>query len=310
MQDTDDFYSDRTQGPVPRVLEEITSEVWRGLVALVARRLEGGYLAREFPERNCPDGSAITGTDRIAFYDTLGALVPQLRQPESERSPATRLLDPNYMPTTPVALDVVDFVADHIAEPVHLEPHRYCQSDHIYFNYESTEEGQRKFRSDIDRLFGRNGIAFTVGDDMKVTRLGPPESRPLLEVFAPNTGDTELDNKLRDAHRRFLSPRAQDRLDALEKLWDAFERLKTLEDPTDKKASVTRLLDRAALGSKFRDKLELECKELTRIGNDFHIRHFEHDKEALPAPTEITGDYLFVRLAAMIAYLLRRTGRM
>jgi hypothetical protein len=86
--------------------------------------------------------------------------------------------------------------------------------------------------------------------------------------------------------------------------------IETLEDPTDKKASITRLLDRAASGSKFRDRLEMECQELTGIGNNFYIRHFEHDKDLLPPPTEIVGDYLFIRLTALIAHLLRRTGRM
>jgi hypothetical protein len=65
------------------------------------------------------------------------------------------------------------------------------------------EEGRQKFRNDIEQLFGRNGIAFTLSDGMKIQRLGPPEARPMLATFVSNTGDGELDNKLRDVHCGF-----------------------------------------------------------------------------------------------------------
>ncbi len=56
--------------------------------------------------------------------------------------------------------------------------------------------------------------------------------------------------------------------------------------------------------------VEAEFSELTKIGNAFQIRHFEHEQSPLPTPTETVVDYLFTRLAALIAYLLRQTGRM
>jgi len=127
-------------------------------------------------------------------------------------------------------------------------------------------------------------------------------------VGPPHTGDTALDAKLRDAHTRFLSRTVRDREDALEKLWDAFERLKTLELGGQKKESIQQLIERATAGSSLRAYLEAECKALTDIGNSFQIRHFEHDKEALPAPAAV--DCLFTRLLAVMAFLLRQTGRM
>jgi hypothetical protein len=129
-------------------------------------------------------------------------------------------------------------------------------------------------------------------------------------VTSSPTGDAKLDELLRDAATRFLSRNPQDRADALEKLWDAFERLKTLENPSDKKASITALLAKAAGGGVlFHGHLEAECVDLTKIGNDFQIRHFEVNKQPLPAPIETSVDYLFTRLLSLIAYLLRKTGR-
>ena len=41
------------------------------------------------------------------------------------------------------------------------------------------------------------------------------------------TGDRETDRLLESARERMVRPKIEDRRDALEKLWDAFERLKT-----------------------------------------------------------------------------------
>ncbi|MEV7982778.1 hypothetical protein AB0P24_43640, partial [Streptomyces sp. NPDC086519] len=187
----------------------------------------------------------------------------------------------------------------------------YSFQQHDYFYDTELTPGQDQLRHDIDLLFARNGIAYTVGEDLRVRRLGPPEARLLISNFRPSTGAPQLDSKLKDAMERFFSRDSADRRDALEKLWDAFERLKTLElgGGTLKKSSVSQLLTRAASGSEpFRELLEAEFKTLTAIGNGFTIRHHEHDKEDVP--TDAAIDYLFMRLVSAISLVLRHTGRM
>lgn len=51
----------------------------------------------------------------------------------------------------------------------------------------------------------------------------------------------------------------------------------------------------------------MEFRYLSRIGNEFTIRHHERGKADLPDVQ--ARDYLFIRLAALIAYVLRQTGR-
>jgi hypothetical protein len=63
---------------------------------------------------------------------------------------------------------------------------------------------------------------------MRIHRLGPPEARQLISDSRPKTGDPQLDAKLVEAVSRFQSHTRTDRQDALEKLWDAFERLKAV----------------------------------------------------------------------------------
>ncbi|MGV9270271.1 hypothetical protein ACWDRR_37155 [Kitasatospora sp. NPDC003701] len=307
------FYSDRAGYSVPRVHEEISAPVWRGLAALIQRRVKDGSLARAFPRYDCSDGdSYITGTDEQGFLDTLRVLVPGLA--------GVGMRDPEQQPATLTILDVIDFVAQHIDKPARRDHHGFMQHDHLFFERPldpyslsftaERPEGQAEFQRDIEKIFARNGIAFTLGDDLRVRRLGPLDARTVISDFKPATGDATLDAKLSEAVARFLSRNPSDQQDALEKLWDAFERLKTLElGGGNKKASADQLLDRAAHGSApFRSLLEQEFKVLTEIGNKFTIRHHEHDKHAVPARGAM--DYLFVRMLSLISTVLRATGRL
>ena len=121
------------------------------------------------------------------------------------------------------------------------------------------------------------------------------------------TGDSELDELLEAARSKYLSPQLNVRHEALEKMWDAWERLKTIEPGKDKQASVSALLDRAAAEPNFRGALEKEARELTDIGNKFRIRHSETSQVRLELDEQV--DYLFHRLFSLIRLLLRSTRR-
>src|SRR5262249_27670501 len=105
---------------------------------------------------------------------------------------------------------------------------------------------------------------------------------------------------------QFTSPHIEVRKDALEKLWDAFERLKTLEEGGNKRAQADALLDKAA-ASRFREMLGAEARALTEIGNSFRIRHAETNQEILTTPEQL--DYLFHRMFSFIRFVLKATGR-
>jgi hypothetical protein len=303
------LYSDRVGRARPRINEEVPANAWPGLVALIQARIRDGSLACAFPRHDCPDvRDAITGTDEDMFLDSLLAHIPELEG---------RILRADVPVSTDAALDIIDFVALHIDQPARRDPHNYFGHEHLSFRayqadpfHDELSPGQARYRDDIDLLFGRNGIAFTLGDDMCVRRLGPPEARSLISEFTPNSGDRQLDAKLNDAMTRFLSRAPGDRRDALEKLWDAFEMVKHIESggqTQNTKQSVTRLLDRAAPGP-LRAELEAEFTALNTIGNNFSIRHHGGQQQTLP--TDAAVDYVFVRLASVIAFVLRQTGRL
>jgi hypothetical protein len=83
--------------------------------------------------------------------------------------------------------------------------------------------------------------------------------------------------------------------------------VKTLEPGLDKKKQIETLLVRAIPQLEFRERINQEAINLTKIGNDFAIRHTETNKIVISEPEFL--DYLFHRLFALIQMLLRRTNR-
>lgn len=133
------------------------------------------------------------------------------------------------------------------------------------------------------------------------TRVMPPG---LLESFLklPISGDQIIDKLIEEACRKFRDVAPHSQREAVECMWDAWERLKSLNDPTNKRISATKLLDQAAAPGAFRDLLEEEAKAITAIGNNFHIRHFETDRHEVTDPAHF--EYLFHRIYAIINLLL------
>ena len=147
----------------------------------------------------------------------------------------------------------------------------------------------------MNRLFARNGIAYELTAEGDARRLLPQPLADALSWTQFVTGDGETDRLLEAARSKILLPGSEDRQDAVEKLWDAFERLKTLDPGADKCAKAHALLDRAAApGSSFRRVLAEEAAALTKIGNSFRIRHSQTTQEALSSLDQV--DYLFERL--------------
>ncbi|MDR3057671.1 MAG: hypothetical protein LBU84_05965 [Prevotella sp.] len=91
-----------------------------------------------------------------------------------------------------------------------------------------------------------------------------------------------------------------DKQTAVEKLWDAFERLKTYYGGSNqKKDSITRIVDEIANGNEIYIALfDEEFSKLTKLGNDYRIRHHETDK--IEIIDKNYYDYFFQRCFALL----------
>jgi hypothetical protein len=209
------------------------------------------------------------------------------------------------VPETRVILDLLEFCARAVGEPIQNGFHSYFRHYHLNWDRES---GLQRFVADVNMLFRRNAAAFELTAAGETRRVLPAPLAEALGWTLFRSGDPETDRLLETARSRILSPKAEDRQDALEKLWDAFERLKTLEPGANKRMQADALLDRVAgPASAFRKAIGDEAVALTTIGNSFRIRHSEVTQEALTSQDQV--DYLFTRMFSFVRMVLRATGR-
>ena len=288
------YFTDREYGARPHTVDVIDLRLWGGLFSLMQTRIGDGSFGFRFPAQ-CPDGGAAFGCDEDAFGRVLSAEVPWVRWPMS----------PDEIPDTPVILDVLEFCAGAVGQPVQRSFHAYFGHHHLDWD---REQGLQRFVADVNVLFSRNALAFELTPSGQARRLLPAPMAETIGWALFRTGDAETDRLLEMARFRILSPKPEDRQDSLEKLWDAFERLKTLEPGPNKRAQADALLDRVTSpGSGFRAMLAEEAAKLTVIGNAFRIRHSEITQESLTSLDQI--DFLFMRMFAFVRIVLRGTDR-
>lgn len=283
------FFSDRELGPRRRTSEDVSPAAKDGLLAVVDSYVGRDFFSAAFPD-NCPDGYGIIGTDvglmrrRVAGLSITWASA-------AEMSPYD-------------IFDLLEFCYSCVEAP------RPIGSRHSYFNHYHLAfdqvAGRAAFRDDINEILARNGLAFELSEDGRIQRRPPAEFAPELPRSL-QTGDATLDALLEAARTKYLSPRVEVQRESLEKLWDAWERLKTLDDPANKRRSTAILIGSASDQGDFRELVTREAVELTDIGNRFLIRHTEVGKTPIETVAEV--DYLFQRMFATIWLLLRRSGR-
>ena len=287
------YFSQRELGPTPRTKEDLMPGAWLRIVQSIWARMADGSFGREFP-KECDWCRATAGTDLDLMSAALKRDLVYLAWPA----------DAEQIPHLYDALDLVEFC--HRTVSKQSEGTGYCNKivRHLAFD---DEEGKREFRTVINGIFAREGLAFHLDENGEVSRVGPLVLSDALASSVFKSGDRELDRLLEVARQKFVSHDAKVRRESLEKLWDAWERLKSIENPNNKKDSTTKLLDRACIEPRFRDVLEVEARMLTNIGNDFMIRHTEVNKVLIANEEQV--DYLFHKMFAMIRLLLRSTNR-
>jgi hypothetical protein len=244
-------FSERKQGEKPRDLEEIGEGAWGGIQALVMSRVEDGSFGATYPE-TCYDGKGPIGTDADAFAKALRAEVPAFVHPPWFGAP------PDVPPPLDI-LDLVEFSWRVIGKPIKGGYHSYFDHHHLSFDIDA---GRQEFREAVNRIFRRNGLVYVLQEDAQVERLAAPVLREVLTAAAFRTGDNELDSMLEKARREFFDPDIAIRREALEALWESWERLKTLNGQ-DKETQLPAMLDKTAGASSplFREALGKDARE-------------------------------------------------
>ena len=151
------------------------------------------------------------------------------------------------------------------------------------------------FESIINEIFMLNHVGF----ELKNKRINSSEIAILNDIAKiDEMGINELieiANSLYREHNYLL---------AVEKIWDAFERMKTYYSPElDKKKSATKIIDKLSNGNvKYRELFDKEFKELTNFGNDYRIRH--HEKNKIAINNDLQYKYFYLRCYALISVVM------
>ena len=300
-----EYFSDNERGRKAQTEAHMSPDVWAGIVAHIHSLIATGAFGEHFPKM-CPDGAGSIGTDAISFSQALKAEVPDIEWPlkvkKNKDTPVGFGLEAEaepYAPDTIVALDLIQFCYMHVSKTIENSYHEFFQHYHLSFD---AETGQLEFKQKINRIFARNGLAYELQKNGSMKRLSSPILGERFEAIKFNTGDLKLNEILEDARKKYLSSNPNIHRESVERLWDAWERLKTIDNPSNKKQSIKNILDNAASESKFREMLEEEAIKLTSIGNKFHIRHSEVDQTEIQRLEHF--DYLFHRLLSMILLLM------
>ncbi|MCT0449642.1 AbiJ-related protein [Lactococcus lactis] len=177
--------------------------------------------------------------------------------------------------------DFTSFVMDNLPEYV-------LDAVEIFAQY-----ADERFMFKVNALFGKYSFPYKILDG----KFERHEFDIPTPVYVPEKGLKEL---IDESLLKYKSEKVSDKKEAVEKIWDALERLKSYYKSLNKKKSVEKLI--ADISSHETNYIEIfndEFIKLTKIGNDFRIRHHETNK------IEITDNhyfnYFFLRCYALIS---------
>lgn len=176
----------------------------------------------------------------------------------------------------------------------------------IEFQYDELSSSERtEFRKEINASFQGDGVPFHMADSGLIERTADYE--PLTSEIVPEIekirelGLKELLDLAIEKHRQ---SDLQSHRDATEKLWAAFERLKTYYPELRKNISADKVIE--AMSGNQKEFIELfttEFKALTDIGNSFSIRH--HETSQVDVKDMRYYDYFFNRCLSLIALAIQ-----
>ena len=255
-------------------------------------------LAKMFPEF-CPDDERnICGADIQHIKSLLKYRIPNLfknRYSQDSIIPSENDEFDQY-----AALDLIEFVAQNMVTVVNIDYHSYFRHYHIKFSH--SDESFNEFQRDINSLFEMLGLNYHLTENKIIERITDTddliEEARNIDSKMPEEGIRQL---VREAVNLYQKAKPSDNHLATEKIWDALERLKTIyvSSDIDKKRSAEMIIDKVSQGiSSFSQLLNDEYLSLTKIGNNFRIRHHEMDK--IDIPSDDFYDYFFNRCLSLI----------
>ena len=199
-------------------------------------------------------------------------------------------------------IDYIEFFAQNIMDI------RVTWNNSKYRNFEyidclSTKNIRNNFRDEINNIFNLAGLTFELTANGNIERINECCSFvDEIQKDIEKVNEDGLEELLEEAVKLYKDPNPVSQKYAVEKIWDAFERLKTYYD-VNKRQSADKLVNSMAKNNTYFLQVFInEFKVLTEIGNECRIRHHEIDKIEI---SEEYYDYLFQRCISLIGLAIK-----
>ena len=170
---------------------------------------------------------------------------------------------------------------------------------------ELSKSEKQAFRQEVNTAFLRENANFRLTDDGIIERIIVNEVLDKdIQLSVEKISEPGLKDLLDEAIALHMQSNFLAHKDAVEKIWDALERLKTYYTTMDKKASVDQIIhDMSGNQASFDEIFAREFKTLTEIGNNFRIRH--HETNRINITDDRHYDYFFNRCISLIALAIQ-----
>lgn len=215
---------------------------------LIVQTCEGMFvhLAWKFPLTCQDNDSNIVNIDRSKLYLKLIFLNPniikngELYYPMIHRNAFGGDQIDEFNPYA--LFDLIEYICQNAKDFEKSAYHTYFQHYHLIFK--DSNVCIENFRNEINELFDNTNLLYKLDSNYEVQRVVSNDAQ--LEAtfkLGSNTNDDTLKNLINEAISYYRKPGSNNIHIATEKIWDAFERIKTKLDE-DKKKSVTKLISK------------------------------------------------------------------
>ncbi|HGD1422525.1 TPA: hypothetical protein ACINPL_000024 [Streptococcus agalactiae] len=162
------------------------------------------------------------------------------------------------------------------------------------FNRHTTKSSQ--FRNEINAIFKLNNTNV----ELRNGEVHSTSNKAIGLDDSTNINEAGLEELIRTAE---VSYNKGEYSYAVEKIWDAFERIKTYYPTLDKKKSAEKIINDISYGNEHIKKMfDNEFKVLTDTGNSYRIRHHEINK--IDISKELHYKYFYKRCLALISVIV------
>ena len=276
------YYSQREKRARHAPNPEIGADFCAAFRAYLQRIAEARYFDKEF-----------SGTWQDGFPPVKGRLLEELGH-------VPWPISPDSPPATNCVLDLVEFFYRYVAKPTKWEWHSYYEIE-LPTEY-SVSDGRYAYTVQINGMFGRFHHPYKLQMGV-ISRKGSDVLDVRTTIGDLRTNDAHLARLLNSAVTNFFDRSGGKKLEALRSVVDAFERLKTLEGK-DKKASAEAVIAKVSPDESVRRCLTDHFLTVTRIANEFTIRHHEQDRIELS--DERLVEYLFYGYFNLVRLILEK----